>query len=270
MRHLRSAVVMWVPLMAAATAWAQQSVPSAGTSVVEWGPTNIGLPLAPVVSSPPFVACPQVNPSPACRPQATAPARPSAQAAPPARQSARATPPPRPPKGPHGYGPLQGNGMATGNGHGNDHAGPPNQAQGRAVQQAAMGDLFGGRIIPPDILKILSDRRIEPIAAYLLWQAARKPIEEWTMRQLQDLTSTLPTLIEAGIPLPQVQALYKFLELDPNEVFNPQFGQGWQARSTRFDPASSAAVAEISSADCQTDPGMMTVATFRSCTTAVH
>ena len=142
---------------------------------------------------------------------------------------------------------------------------PLDPAQARVLQQAAMGDQFGGRAIPPDILKILADPRIEPITAYIVWQAARKPLEEWTVQQLQDITAVLPTLAETGMPMPQIQALYKFLELDPDDVFHPQFGQDWQTRSTRFDPSSGAAVAAISSADCQADPGQMTVATLQSC-----
>ena len=142
---------------------------------------------------------------------------------------------------------------------------PPGPAQAGAIRQAAMGDQFGGRVIPREILKILADPRIEPVVAYVVWQAARKPLEEWTVRQLQEITSMLPTLTETGMPMPQIQALYKFLGLDPEDVFNPQLGQDWQSRSTSFDANSAAAVAAISSADCQTDPGQMTVATFQSC-----
>lgn len=142
---------------------------------------------------------------------------------------------------------------------------PPPSAQQRAAQQAAMGDVFGGRTIPPNILKILADRRIEPVVAYMVWQAARKPIEEWTLRQLQEITATIPTLAETGMPMARIQELYQYLGLDPGDVFNPRLGQDWQDRSTRFDRSSDAAVAAISSADCQTDPGQMTVAMFQSC-----
>ena len=75
----------------------------------------------------------------------------------------------------------------------------------------------------------------------------------------------VPTLAVTGMPMPQIQALYQFLGLDPSDVFNPQLGQDWQNRSTRFDKSSDAAVAAISSADCQTDPGQMTVAMLQSC-----
>ncbi len=142
---------------------------------------------------------------------------------------------------------------------------PPNPAQQLALQRAAMGDLFGGRTIPPNILKILADPRIEPVIAYIVWQAARRPMEEWTLRQLQEITTMLPTLAETGMPMAEIQALYKFLGLNPGDVFHPQLARGWQNRSTAFDKSSAAAVAAISSADCQTDPGQMTVAMFQSC-----
>jgi hypothetical protein len=135
----------------------------------------------------------------------------------------------------------------------------------RAAQRAALGDQYGGRAIPPQILKILADPRIDPITAYLVWQAARKPLDDWTLTQLQDITATLPTLAETGMPISDIQALYQFLGLDPGDIFNPQLGQDWQTGSTRFDPNSAGAVAAISSADCQADPGQMTVATYRSC-----
>lgn len=265
-----------LPLLSAVTAWAQESAPSASAPSMNWGAARLGLHIAPVSAPPVSAACGPGNPSTACRPPVAPPVgAPRVAACAPGNSSVGCRPPGAPPPrqsaqvAPPAWRPGAGQpNRATGSG--GRHGPPPSAAQERVIQQAAMGDQFGGRIIPPDIRKILADRRIEPITAYLLWQAARRPIEEWTMRQLQDLTSTLPTLIEAGIPLEQVQTLYKFLELDPNEVFNPQFGQDWQTRSTRFDPTSTAAVAEISTADCQTDPGMMTVATFRSCTTAPH
>ncbi len=144
-------------------------------------------------------------------------------------------------------------------------AGQPTEAQELAQQRAAMGDQFGGRSIPPDILKIMADPRIEPVVAYILWQAARKPIEEWTLQQLQDITAIIPTLPETGMPMSQIQALYKYLGLDPSDVFNPQLGADWQANSTRFERSGAGAVAAISSADCQTDPAEMTVAMFQSC-----
>jgi hypothetical protein len=141
----------------------------------------------------------------------------------------------------------------------------PDQAQERASQQAAMGDLFGGRSIPPNILKIMADPRIEPVIAYFVWQAARKPIEEWTVEQFQEITAMIPTLPETGMPIAEIQALYEFLGLDPSDIFNPQLGNDWQNVSTGFDRSSAAAVSAISSADCQAKPAEMTIATLRSC-----
>ena len=158
---------------------------------------------------------------------------------------------------------MAGNGV-PGNGR-PPAARPPDPAQELAEQRTAIGDLFGGRLIPPNILKILADPRIEPVTAYMVWQAARRPLDEWTLRQLQDITATLPTLAETGMPMAEIQALYTFLELDPDDVFHPQLGQGWQSRSTAFDRSSAAAVEAISSADCQTDAGQMTMAMFKSC-----
>jgi hypothetical protein len=144
----------------------------------------------------------------------------------------------------------------------------PSRSAGQTPQQqaAAMGDLSGGRFIPPPILQILADRRIDPNIAYILWQTARKPIDEWTLNQLFFVTQTVPTLVEAGIPTDKLQALYEFLGLDPADLFNPRLGESWQSKSTAFNPNSTTNVGAISSADCQTDPGTMTVGTFQVCT----
>ena len=135
----------------------------------------------------------------------------------------------------------------------------------RAQMLTANGDQTGGRVIPPNIQAILADRRIEPITAYLVAQAARRPMEEWTVRQLEDITATMPSLVEPGMPIGQIQALYEFLGLDPEDVFNPRLGPDWQARASRFQADSAAAVAAIASADCQVDPSQMTVATMDAC-----
>jgi hypothetical protein len=129
-----------------------------------------------------------------------------------------------------------------------------------------MGDLSGGRFIPPPILTILADPRIDPNIAYILWQTARKPIADWTLNELFFVTQTAPTLVEAGIPTDKLQALYQFLGLDPADLFSPKLGRDWQSNSTAFDPRSSTNVGAISSTDCQTDPGTMTVAKFQACT----
>jgi hypothetical protein len=133
-------------------------------------------------------------------------------------------------------------------------------------QAAATGDVSGGRFIPKPILEILADPRIDPNIAYILWQTARMPIDNWTLSELFFVTQTVPTLVEAGIPTDKLQALYQFLGLDPADLFNPRLGESWQSKSTAFDPNSTTNVGAISSADCQTDPGTMTVATFQTCT----
>jgi len=143
---------------------------------------------------------------------------------------------------------------------------PANQASQEATRQAAIGDLSGGRFIPKPILEILADRRIDPNIAYILWQTARKPLKEWTLNELAFVAQIAPTLAEAGIPVAKLEGLFKFMGLNPEGLFNPQPEQSWQSRSTAFDPSSAANVAAISSADCQTDPGTMTVATFQACT----
>jgi hypothetical protein len=131
---------------------------------------------------------------------------------------------------------------------------PLNQADQAALQRAAVGDLSGGRFIPKPILEILADPRIDPNIAYILWQTARKPMDDWTLNELTFVMQVAPTLAETGIPVAKLQALYQFLGLDPNDLFNPQPGQNWQSQSTAFDPRSSANVNAISSADCQVDP----------------
>jgi hypothetical protein len=131
--------------------------------------------------------------------------------------------------------------------------------------QSASDDLSEARQVPDNIHKIMADPRIEPVIAYLLRQAARKPIGDWTVRQLQQVAAVVSTLPESGIPMADIQALYEFLGLDPSDVFNPQLGDNWQDSSTRFDRSGAAAVASISSADCQMDPGEITVAVSRSC-----
>ncbi len=143
---------------------------------------------------------------------------------------------------------------------------PPAPDQAAQQRAAALGDLAGGRYIPKGILEILADPRIDPNIAYILWQTARKPIADWTLNELFFVTQNAPTLVEAGIPAQKLQTLYQFLGLDPADLFYPQLGPNWQSRSTAFDPSSAANVGAISSAECQGDPGMMTVATFQACT----
>jgi len=137
---------------------------------------------------------------------------------------------------------------------------PPSVAQ----RQAATGDVAGGRFIPQPILDILGDPRIDPNIAYIFWQTSRKPIDEWTMGEVGFTTSVAATLLEAGIPLIKIQTLYQFWGFDPRDIFNPSFAD-WQSQSTAYDPRNAGNVLSISSADCQVNVSLMTVATFRGC-----
>jgi len=141
----------------------------------------------------------------------------------------------------------------------------PPQEPAPTRQQGASDDLSEAREVPDNIRKIIADPRIEPVIAYVLRQAAHKPIGDWTVRQLQQVAAVISTLPETGIPMAEIQTLYEFLGLDPGDVFNPQLGSNWQDSSTRFDRSGGGAVAAISSADCQGDPGEMTVSVSRSC-----
>lgn len=139
------------------------------------------------------------------------------------------------------------------------------QVPSSTQQRAATGDVAGGRFIPPQILQILADPRIDPNVAYILWQTSRKPMDDWTVSELGFATQAAATLVEVGIPLIQVQTLYQFWGLDPNDVFNPSFGSDWQSRSTAYDPRNAGNVGAISSSDCQVNVSQMTVGTFRQC-----
>ena len=141
----------------------------------------------------------------------------------------------------------------------------PDSTPTTTQQRAATGDVAGGKVIPKSILEVLGDPHIDPNVAYILWQTSRKPMEDWTMKQLSFVTQAAPTLVEAGVPFEKIQLLYAFWGLDPNDVFNPRFGPQWQAQSTAYNPRSANNVGAISSADCQVDISLMTVATYRAC-----
>jgi hypothetical protein len=142
---------------------------------------------------------------------------------------------------------------------------PPGSAPTATQQRAATSDVAGGKVIPKSILEVLADPHIDPDVAYILWQTSRKPMEDWTMKQLAFVTQAAPTLVEAGVPFKKVQLLYAFWGLDPNDVFNPRLGPQWQAQSTAYNPRSASNVGAISSADCQIDVSLMTVATYKAC-----
>lgn len=134
-----------------------------------------------------------------------------------------------------------------------------------AEEGEVLGDVAGGRVIPKPVVDILANPQIDPNVAYILWQTSRKTLDEWTVAELSFVAQAAPTLVEAGVTVGQLQILYKYWGLDPNDVFNPSLPANWQSRSTAFDPHSAAAVAAISSAECQVDISLMTVGTYRSC-----
>lgn len=143
---------------------------------------------------------------------------------------------------------------------------PANQARHQAVLRAALGDMAGGRPIPKIVLGILASPKLDPVTAYLLWQAARFPMDDWTIKQLEEITALLPTLIESGVPQIDMKVLYKFYGLDPKHLFNPlQFGGSWQLRSMMFDPRYGSNPTTISSAECAQSYWVMTVAVFKAC-----
>ena len=139
----------------------------------------------------------------------------------------------------------------------------PNQAAAEAAQRAAIGDVAGGRKIPTLVLSILADPRIDPVIAYLLWQAARRPIGDWTVSQYLEITHIVPTLVETGMNVLELEVLYKYLGLDPGRLFQPQLEKNWQSASTSFDARLN--VAAVSSAVCQMPAQHMTIATYQSC-----
>lgn len=130
---------------------------------------------------------------------------------------------------------------------------------------AQMSDIAGGRFIPKGIVAVLADRRLDPSVAFIFWQLARRPLEEWKVSELNFVMQISPTLAETGISVIALQSLYEFFGLDPDNLFNPQPAQTWQNRSVALDPRSAAEVAAISSADCQANIEQMTVATLHAC-----
>jgi hypothetical protein len=134
-----------------------------------------------------------------------------------------------------------------------------------AAQHAALGDFSGGQYIPPPILKILADPRLDPDVAYMLWQLTRRPLDQWTLSELALVAQIAPTEIEAGVPITELQTLYQYWGLDPNNVFSPSLGPNWQSQSTAYSHTSATAVEAISSAECQVDASQMTLAVYRSC-----
>jgi hypothetical protein len=143
--------------------------------------------------------------------------------------------------------------------------GPPTPRRVADTQHATMGDVSGGQYIPPPILAILADPRIDPDVAYMLWQLSRRPLDGWKLSELAFVAQIAPTEVEAGLSITKLQTLYQFWGLDPADVFNPSLGANWQTQSTAYSPDSATSVGAISSADCQVDASQMTLGTYRSC-----
>ena len=99
-----------------------------------------------------------------------------------------------------------------------------------------MDDIRGQRLIPPSIMTLLKDRRVDPITrAYLLGMAGKKPVE-WTLQDFATVIAVVPTLTEMHISTARLSEFYEFMGLDPLSLFEPQLGTGWQNAVTEFDP----------------------------------
>jgi hypothetical protein len=98
------------------------------------------------------------------------------------------------------------------------------------------------RLIPPSITRFLNDRRIDPATRSFLFTIANKPNGEWTLADLQMVSSVVPTLTEMRIPAAALRAFYEYLGLDPNNLFEPQIGGTWQVSSTLNEPRNYARV----------------------------
>ncbi|MFC3124054.1 hypothetical protein ACFOD4_03185 [Pseudoroseomonas globiformis] len=96
-------------------------------------------------------------------------------------------------------------------------------------------DLQPQRLLPPRILAMLRDPRIDPLTRAMLQDLAGRRREEWTVQDLQTVSAVIPTLAEMQVPTARLSELYEFLGLDPASLFEPQLGQGWQGASTEFD-----------------------------------
>ncbi|MCI0753510.1 hypothetical protein [Teichococcus vastitatis] len=111
----------------------------------------------------------------------------------------------------------------------------PGLAQMAALPRPSLGDRAPQRIVPPRIQALLRDRRVDPLTrVYLLDLAGRKQ-EEWSVQDVQTLSTIIPVLTELNLRMGLIEELYTFLGLDPNNLFEPQLGNGWQSASTALD-----------------------------------
>ena len=65
------------------------------------------------------------------------------------------------------------------------------------------------RIIPPGITRFLNDRRIDPATRSFLFVIANKPNDEWTLADLQMVSTVVPTLAEMQIPAATLREFYE-------------------------------------------------------------
>ena len=98
------------------------------------------------------------------------------------------------------------------------------------------GDMPQRRMIPPGIARFLNDRRIDPATRSFLFGIANKPNDEWSLADLQLVSTIVPTLTELKIPVSTLRDFYEFLGLDSNNFFEPNLGPNWQFSSTMNDP----------------------------------
>lgn len=107
---------------------------------------------------------------------------------------------------------------------------------GAAAPRGPDGDVPAQRLIPPSIRRFLNDPRIEPATRAFLLGIAGKRQEDWTVRDLQEVSAVVPALTEMHIGTAVLSEFYEFMNLDPTSLFDPQLGSNWQATSTAFDP----------------------------------
>jgi hypothetical protein len=99
-----------------------------------------------------------------------------------------------------------------------------------------LNELPPQRFIPPNIVALLHDPRVDVVTrAYLLGMAGKKT-EDWTLADLRMVTVLVPVLTEMHIGTAMLSEFYTFMGLDPNSLFEPQLGAGWQTSSTALDP----------------------------------
>jgi hypothetical protein len=90
------------------------------------------------------------------------------------------------------------------------------------------------RFVPPKIVALLHDRRIDPQTRAFLEMVAVKPTKRWTLGELAIVQQLVPTLTEMMIPTAQLSDFYAFLGLNPTQLFVPQLAD-WQNGTTAFD-----------------------------------